>query len=97
MKRYVRSGTEISSAMQKLIQDVADDFKKSMQDMDCDTWKEFVQINDWDASDIRGEIRYMVDRMYGGAMFDDGSYVEASDDSGIPYREFKKKVLELLK
>lgn len=97
MKRYIKSSTEsLTPAMQKLIQDVAGDFKKSMQEMDCETWKEFVQTNDWEASDIRAEIDYMVNRMYDGVMLDDGSYIEASDGSGISYREFKKQVIASL-
>jgi len=97
MKGYIKSSTEsLTPAMQKLIQDVADDFKKSMKEMECETWKEFVQTNDWEASDIREEIDYMVNRMYGGLMFDDGSYVEASNGSGVSYREFKKQVTAAL-
>ena len=97
MKRYIFSDTSIRPSMQKLIDDVANDFKQSMKDMDCTTWSEFVRLNDWEASDIRSEIGYMVDHLYGGAMFDDGTYIEDENGNGISYREFKKNVINQLK
>lgn len=96
MKRYIKAEAEISSAMHKLIQSIADEWSHDMKEQDCETFKEFVQVNDYDASDIRGEIRYMVQNNYNGWMYDDGSVVIAEDDSEMPYSKFKKAVIEKL-
>ncbi len=97
MKKYVRSDIEVTSAMQKLIQNVADEFRKDMQFQEVSTFNELKSLNDWDASDIRSEIQYLVDRKFGGAMYDDGSTIIASDDSELSYRQFKRLVLAELK
>ena len=39
-----------------LVKKVANDFRECMEIMDCKTWKEFVDANDWDSKDIRDEI-----------------------------------------
>lgn len=98
MKRYVKAGTlQISPAMQELIDNIVSEWKQDMLDQDCETFKEFCQVNDYEASDIRNEIRYMVDHMFGGYMYDDGTVVGASDDTEMPYGRFKKAVVDLLK
>lgn len=99
MKRYIKTADEIqfTSAMQKLIQDVVDEWRKDIKEQDCESFKEFCQVNDYEASDIRDEIRYMVDHMFGGYMYDDGTVIGASDDSEISYRQFKKAVTDQLK
>ena len=97
MKKYIKSETEISSAMQDMIESVADEWRNDMAEQDCETFKEFCQVNDYEASDIRNEIRYMVNRMFGGYMYDDGTVVGASDDTEMPYGKFKKAVVDLLK
>ena len=97
MKRYVPSESTISSAMQQLIDNVAAEWRNDMKEQDCETFKEFVQLNDYDASDIRNEIRYMVDRMFGGYMYDDGTVVGASDDTEMSYGKFKKAVIDKIR
>lgn len=97
MKRYIKSSSEISSAMQDMIDCIVDEWKKDMEDQDCKTFKEFCQLNDYEASDIREELRYMIEKHYDGWMYDDGTIVIASDESEMPYREFKKAVIDKLK
>lgn len=96
MKRYIASATEITSAMKDLIESVANEWKQDMENQECETFKEFVQLNDYEASDIRNEIRYMVEHHYDGWMYDDGTVVIASDDSEMPYGKFKKAVIAKL-
>lgn len=96
MKRYVASAIEITSAMKDLIESVANEWKQDMENRECETFKEFVQLNDYEASDIRNEIRYMVERHYDGWMYDDGTVVIASDDSEMPYGKFKRAVINKL-
>lgn len=93
----VTSATEISSAMQDMIDSIADEWKKDIEDQDCENFKEFCQLNDYTAADIRDEFRYMIQNHYDGWMYDDGTIVIASDDSEMPYGEFKKAVLDRLK
>lgn len=97
MKRYVKSELEISTAMQQLIESIADEWRNDMKEQECETFKEFVRINDYEASDIREELRYMIEHHYDGWMYDDGTVVIASDDSEMPYGKFKKAVINKLK
>lgn len=93
----ITSATEISSAMQDMINSIADEWKKDIEDQDCENFKEFCQLNDYTAADIRDELRYMIQNHYDGWMYDDGTIVVASDESEMPYREFKKAVVDKLK
>lgn len=97
MKRYVKSELEISTAMQQLIESIADEWRNDMKEQECETFKEFVRVNDYEASDIREELRYMIEHHYDGWMYDDGTIVIASDDSEMPYGKFKKAVIDKLK
>ena len=97
MKRYIKCTTELSTSMQDLIDCVADEWKNDMEDQDCRTYKEFCDLNAYEASDIREEIRYMVEKNYDGWMYDDGTVVIASDDSEMPYGKFKQAVINKLK
>ena len=86
----------MTDTMLKLIQDVANDFRRTMQEEDFQTFKAMKDCYDWDASDIRFEIEYMINKLYDGMVLDDGTII-ANDDSECSYREFKKQVMNLLK
>lgn len=94
MKRYAYPEFAISSAMQQLIDDIAAEWRNDMKEQECETFKEFVSLNDYEASDIREEIRYMVEHHYDGWMYDDGTIVVASDDTEMPYGKFKKAIID---
>ena len=97
MKKYIKSSSEISSVMRDMIDCIIDEWKKDMQEQDCETFKEFCDVNDYEASDVREELRYMIENHYDGWMYDDGTIVVASDDTEMPYRAFKKAVVDGLK
>lgn len=97
MKKYIKSDLEISSAMESMIERTVAEFHKSMEFQECATFREFCQLNDFEASDIRSEIRYIIQHYCDGWMYDDGTIVVASDDSEMPYRAFKKAVVDGLK
>ena len=97
MRKYVAhpkkitAATDISSAMQKLIDDVANDFAQTMKQEGFESFSDMKNTYDWESAEIKEEIEYMVDKVYGGAFFD--TIVSASDDSEMSYREFKKAVV----
>ena len=93
INKYIKSDTSlVSDSMLELIENVSNQFRKDMEFSECDTFSELVHLNDWESSDIRSEIEYMVNRMFGGSMFDDGTII-SPDDSEMRYREFKKRVI----
>ena len=94
MKKYIRSETELSEAMQQMIENIAREWIVDMHYQECETFKEFISLNDYDASDIRAELRYMIQNHYDGWMYDDGTIVIASDDTEMPYGKFKKAVID---
>ena len=87
----------MTTSMKDLINNVAKDFMDDMEEHHCVDFDEFLFVNGFEAKDVRDEISYMVNRMFGGLMIDDGSIIYASDDSEISYREFKKEVLKVIK
>lgn len=88
---------------EELAKKIAEEFKNIMEQEGFSCFKEMKECYDWEASDIRSEIEYMV-KEYGEAehfaVMDDGSLIQFTDERIEPtmsYREFKKLVLNELK
>lgn len=82
---------------------IAEDFNREVSLQYCKDFKELRRLYDWEASDIRSEIEYMVNsEMFpegaGIAMMDDGSlnnlhYME-DPDNYCSYGTFKKMIFK---
>lgn len=91
----------------KLAKKIGDEFNKAVKEAECENFKEMRRLYDWEASDIRSEIEYMVNRMqwgedehgepiYSGCVFfgnEISNIQEDDDDNDMTYGQFKKMVM----
>ena len=92
--------------IKELAQRIAEDFNKAVVDADCENFKEMKRLYDWEASDIRSEIEYMIKDMEnnhdsGIGVLDDGTICNFRDmkdpDDECTYGAFKKMVFKSVK
>ena len=85
---------------------VAEEFNKAVAEAECENFKEMRRLYDWDASDIRSEIEYMVrdwenNHDSGIGSLDDGTICNFRDmkdpDNECTYGTFKKMVFANVK
>ena len=87
--------------IRELARNIAEEFNIAVRDAECDNFKEMRRLYDWEASDIRSEIEYMIrdwenNRDSGITSLDDGTVINVRDwkdpDDECTYGTFKKMV-----
>ena len=75
---------------------VANEFIRYMLEEDFEKFSDMKKCYQWDADDLRDEIRSILEDLTSVGMWDDGTHVEIGM-TDITYGEFKKMVMNELK
>jgi hypothetical protein len=89
----VESMTKLNvRTVEDLARDVANDFNKTVEEEGFASFAEMKKSYMWDSADVKEEVRYMVNEMYGGQMYDDDEVRANNAERYMSYREFMKVV-----
>lgn len=78
----------------ELVQQVGDEFIKTMDEENFDSFRAMSQCYGWDSTDIKEEIEYMINKEFNGFMY--GSDIEDANGHEYKYRSFKSMVMKYI-
>ena len=84
----------------ELAKKVADDFIGTMEDFEFESFAEMKDVYDWTSREIKDEVGYMINKMYGNDEWwldDDGDVSNQSTGEIISYRKFVNIVRSYIK
>lgn len=82
--------------IEELAKEVAQDFNKTVEEEGFSDFAEMKKSYMWETSDIKEEVRYMVNEMYGGHMYeDDEVFIDGVEPAS--YKSFMVLVRKYLK